>query len=103
MNERIKAINEVLYCDKCDKDHPCIWINSESVAFNTTCPNDADWRPMFMGNHHALSQLRKALNDMLDRKLEERVTTLEETVKRLEESIRKTAMQSYINSGEYEP
>jgi len=52
MNERIKAINEVLYCDKCDKDHPCIWINSESVAFNTTCPNDADWRPMFMGNHH---------------------------------------------------
>jgi len=40
---------------------------------------------------------------MLDRKLEERVTTLEETVKRLEESIRKTAMQSYINSGEYEP
>ena len=34
---------------------------------------------------------------------EERITTLEETVKRLEESIRKTAMQSYINSGEYEP
>ena len=34
---------------------------------------------------------------------EERITALEETVKRLEESIRKTAMQSYINSGEYEP
>ena len=34
---------------------------------------------------------------------EERITALEETVKCLEETIRKTAMQSYINSGEYEP
>ena len=65
MNERIKAINEVLYCDTCDKDFPCILLNSEG-GVPTDCPNDADWRPMFMGNHHALSQLRKALNDMLD-------------------------------------
>lgn len=62
--EHIKSINEILYCNRCDQESPCIWLNSESVAFNAVCPNGAEWRPLPFDDDRTLSQLRRALNDL---------------------------------------
>ena len=59
----ITRVKDILYCNKCDQESPCILMNSEGVPM--PCPNMAEWRPLDISDGTLLRSLRRALNDIV--------------------------------------